>query len=409
MKSTLLAIIISIFAVVSFGAPVWARPVKIGCLYPLSGHGALYGRDSAAAIRLAEKHIEARKDSGFPELEIFIEDSRSKSLRSLQIARKFIDVDQVDFLCGVVSSDIALNVTELARQKQTFFIGTDHASPSLVSSALHPYYFRVSNDTRLSMLAGAKYISEKHAIPGKPLRIAFIGPDYEYGYQAWEDLRWFLKEKGVAFETVGEFWPKLFEDDYSMYIHALERTRPDIVVNGHWGLDLVTFIKQASQLKLFEKATFMNFDAGGNYEVLSQLGNDMPLGLVLSARHHVNWPPTQANRDFVTAFHEETGRYPSYAAEGAYTGIIAIAEAVKNAGGAEDSDAIQRAFLELKLKLPEDPDGFVSFMDPYSHQMMQAQAIGKTVFDNSFLPATTLLGDWSVYLPPERWPQIQQK
>ncbi|WP_324765596.1 ABC transporter substrate-binding protein (plasmid) [Sinorhizobium meliloti] len=385
-----------------------AQPVKIGCLYPLSGPAGLYGRDSAIAIRLAQRRIESLRGAGYPELEIIVEDTRSKPLRSLQFARKFIDTDQVDFLCGVVSSGIALSITELARQTETFFIGTDHASPSLVSTELHPFYFRVSNDIRLSMLAGAKYIRDQYSVSAKPLRIAFIGPDYEYGYEAWEDLRWFLQENGVDFEVVGEFWPKLFETDYSIYVEALDQVQPDVIVDGHWGVDVVTLIKQAAQHGLLEKATFMNFDAGGNYEVLAQLGNDVPLGLVLSARHHVNWPPTQSNRDFVQAFHEEAGRFPSYAAEGAYSGILAIAEAVKAAGSAGDADAIRSALSSLKLKLPEDPEGFVSFMDPLSHQMMQAQAIGRTVVDNRFLPATRLLGGWSVYLPPRQWPETQR-
>ncbi|WP_064695023.1 ABC transporter substrate-binding protein [Rhizobium aegyptiacum] len=396
-------------ALLTIGDGALAQSVKIGCLYPLSGPAGLYGRDSAVAIRLAQRHIESLAGVGYPKLEIIIEDTRSKPLRSLQIARKFIDTDHVDFLCGVVSSGIALSITELARQTETFFIGTDHASPSLVSTELHPFYFRVSNDIRLSMLAGAKYIRDRYSASPKPLRIAFIGPDYEYGYEAWEDLRGFLKENGVEFQVVGEFWPKLFETDYSTYVEALDQVQPDVIVDGHWGLDVVTLIKQAAQQGLLEKATFMNFDAGGNYEVLAQLGDDVPLGLVLSARHHVNWPTTQANRDFVQTFHEEAGRFPSYAAEGAYSGILAIAEAVKAAGGAGDTDAIRRALSSLKLNLPEDPEGFISFMDPLSHQMMQAQAIGRTVVDKRFSPATRLLGDWSVYLPPRQWPDMPIK
>lgn len=395
--------------VFTFALGVWesvaqARAVKVGCLYPLTGPGGLYGRDSAVAIRLAERHIRARLDEGYPELEISIEDTRSKSLRSLQIARRFVTEDKVDFLCGVVSSGIAFTVSEYAKTSQTFFIGTDHASSQLVSSALHPFYFRVSNDTRQSMLAGAKYIRDHYGASEIPLRIAFIGPDYDYGYHAWDDLRRFLRQEGVGYQIVGEFWPKLFETDFNAYIRALNRAKPDIVVNGHWGLDLVAFVKQATQLGLFKQAQFMNFDAGGNYEVLSRLGADMPLGIVLSARHHLNWPDTEANASFVATFHEEAGRYPSYAAEGAYAGVLAIAEAVRAAGGVADKDRLRAALRGLRLKLPEDPDGFISFMDPSRHQLMQVQAIGRTIRDTSYPPAQTVLGHWSVYPPPKNWP-----
>jgi branched-chain amino acid transport system substrate-binding protein len=382
-------------------------PVKIGCLYPLTGPGGLYGRDSRVAIKLAVEHISAQSSANYPELDITIEDTRSKSLRSLQIARKFIEEEQVDFLCGVVSSSIARTVSSLADDRDTFFIGTDHASPTLVSEALHPHYFRVNNGTRLSMFAGAKYIKENSQNSNEPLKIAFIGPDYEYGYQAWDDLKAFLELEGMEIDVKAEFWPRLFETDYTIYIQHLLRSNADIVVSGHWGLDLVTFVKQASQLGLFEKTQFMNFDAGGNYEILAELGNDMPLGLVLSARHHVNWPPTDNNRKFVDSFREEAGRYPSYAAQGAYAGILAIAEAVRDAGDIDDKDKIRQALEQLKLGLPEDPEGFQSHMDPDSHQMLQVQAIGKTVFNNRFPPATIQLGEWSVYYPPEKWPLLE--
>lgn len=132
----------------------------------------------------------------------------------------------------------------------------------------------------------------------------------------------------------------------------------------------------------------------------------MPTGLVLSARHHVNWPDTEKNKQFVDAFFEEAGRYPSYAAQGAYAGILAIAEAVRQAGGHRDKDKVKRALETLELSLPEDPKGFKSFMDPKSHQLMQVQAIGKTIFNNQFPPATTQIGEWSIYYPPSKWPLL---
>ena len=379
--------------------------VKVGCLFPLTGPGGLYGRDSAIAVQMAREHIQ----TDALKFEVKIEDTRSKVLRSVQIAQSFIEDDDVDFLCGVVSSSIARAVSAKAFEHEVFFVGTDHASPSLVTSDLHPFYFRVNNGTRQSMLAGAKYIAQNHTQLDEPVKISFIGPDYDYGYQAWDDLRAFLTDLNVDYQVVGEYWPKLFETDYTLYIQQIMASQADIVISGHWGLDLVTFVKQARQFKLFAATQFMNFDAGGNYEVFAELGNDMPLGLILSSRHHVNWPPTERNKSFVDTFYERAGRYPSYAAQGAYSGILAIAEAVKNAGGADDKSKIREALETLELALPEDPEGFKSKMDSSTHQLMQVQAIGKTVFNNSYPPATVQLGEWSVYEPPGALPIVVGK
>ena len=367
------------------------RVVKIGCMFPMTGRGGLYGRDSVAAINMAIDEIDANPAMAGLKLQVLTEDSKSKPAYAVQIAQRFIRHDKVDFLCGAVSSSVALAVSDVARRHKTIFIGTDHASSRLTLENLHRYYFRVSNNTYQSMAAGALYLADlKQTRPWKT--IAFIGPDYEYGHVMWEDLKSKLGDLGIGYKIVGEYWPRLYEPDFAPYIKAILRAKPDILVNGHWGGDAVAFVRQAKSYDLFSQTLFMNFDAGGNYEVMAALGDDMPLGLILSARHHNNWPETSRNSAFVRSFHARTGRYPSYAAEGAYTGIQAIAEAVRGAGGTGDSDRLVKVLEQLRLKLPEDPDGFSSYMDPRTHQMVQMQAIGQVVPNKSFPPETAMLG-----------------
>src|SRR5574340_1273850 len=379
------------------GAPAQIADVTVGCMFPLSGRGGLYGRDSAVGIEMALDEIAARGE-GYPRIRVLMEDSKSRPSLGVQIAQRFIDHDNVNFLCGIVSSAVAMAVTEISRARKVVFIGTDHASSRLTEEAFHKYYFRVSNDGFQSMDAGGRYLRELQAKTGWR-RIAFIGPDYEYGYRAWSDLRGVLDGLGVKYEVVAELWPKLFEADYAAYIAALIEARPDIVVNGHWGGDLVAFIKQAKTLGLFDKVRFCNFDAGGNYEVMAELGEEMPRGLILSARHHNNWPKTELNARFVNEFRERAGRYPSYAAEGAYAGILAIAEAVRKAGGVRSQERLIAALEGMRLKLPEDPDGFTSTIDPATHQIQQVVAIGEVVADDRYPPARAMLDNWKVYYP----------
>lgn len=382
---------------IELGAPAAQAEAVVGCMFPMTGRGGLYGRDSVAAIELALAEIAAER-GGRPRLRVLVEDTKSKPSLGASIAQSYIEKDRVQFLCGVVSSAVALAVTEVAKRHRTIFIGTDHASSRLTEEALHRYYFRVTNNTRQSMEAGARYLKELQARTGWR-RLAFIGPDYEYGHRQWSDLRAALGQLGVHYELAAVLWPRLYEPDYTQYIAALMEAKPDIVVNGHWGGDLVAFIRQARTVKLFERMLFANFDAGGNYEVMAELGADMPLGLVLSARHHNNWPQTERNRRFVEGFRALAGRYPSYAAQGAYTGILAIAEAIRRAGGAADVEKLVAALERLRLKLPEDPDGFESYMDPRSHQMQQVVAIGEVVPDRRFPPAAAMLGHFRVYSP----------
>jgi branched-chain amino acid transport system substrate-binding protein len=379
------------------GASASEADATVGCLFPLAGRAAIYGRDSIAAIKLALQEVQRDTSPGWhPKLRVIVEDDRSKAAYGTRLASEFIDRDHAKFLCGVVSSGVAQAVNRLSKTRKVIFVGTDHASSRLTIEGFHRYYFRVSNDTYSSMAAGALFLTEQQRTRGWK-RIAFIGADYDYGHVMWSDLQSALARTGAKFDVVELLWPKLYEPDYSAYLTALARSKPDVIVAGLWGGDFLAFLAQARSAGLLGRVPMANFDAGGNYDVLVALGDVPPKDLVLSARHHNNWPDTPRNRQFVEAFHSAEGRYPTYAAEGAYAGILAIARAMAKSGKHADVEALVRAMEGMCLDLPEDPPGSHSCIDASTHQIAQAQAIGEVVVNTAFPPAKLMLGNWHVY------------
>lgn len=389
------------------------KVIKIGAMYPMTGRAGLYGLDSVDAAEMAIEEINSKGGVAGYKLELINTDDKSKPDYAVMVAKRYIDQDKVHFLFGVVSSAVGLALTEVSKQNKKIFIGTDHASTQLTVDKFQPYYFRVSNNTFQSMAAGALYLKElKQTKPWET--VAYIGPDYAYGHDQWDELRYNLDRMGIKYKVVGEYWPKLYAPDYTAFITSIIKDKPDVLVCGLWGGDTVAFIKQATPYGLFTKTLFCSPDAGGNYEVMSATGAELPLGLVLSARHHNNWPETQANKDYVQKFFKRTGRYPTYAAEGAYSGILAIAQAVGKVGNPDDTEALVKALEGMKISLPEDPEGFTSYIDPATHQIVQEQAIGVTVANDQFPPAKRMLGEWKVYkaqelLPPKEYIESKRK
>lgn len=377
--------------------------IRIGALYPMTGRSGLYGMDSVAAAEMAIDEINGKGGVAGYKLDIIFTDSKSKPAYAVRVAERYITEDKVHFLFGVVSSGVGLALTEVSKQNKVIFIGTDHAATELTLDNFQPYYFRVSNNTFQSMTAGALYLKELQKT--KPWKtIAYIGPDYAYGHSQLEEIQYNLKRFGVEFQLVSKYLPKLYEPDYTSYITSIIKDKPDILVSGFWGGDTVAFIKQAKAYGLFEKMTYFHPDAGGNYEVMSALEGELPPGLILSARHHNNWPDTEANRKYVAEFKRRTGRYPTYAAEGAYAGIYAIAKAVEKVGTPDNTEALVKALEGLQFKLPEDPEGFTSFIDPQTHQIVQVQAIGLSQANDKFPPAKMMLGDWKIYKAEDLMP-----
>lgn len=387
------------------------KVIKVGGMYPMTGRAGLYGKDSVAAAEMAIDEVNAKGIKGGYKIEAYFTDSKAKPAYAVRVANRYITDEKVDFLFGVVSSGVGLAVTEVSKQNKVIFIGTDHASTRLTVDNFQPYYFRVSNNTFQSMAAGALYLKELNET--KPWKkIAFIGPDYSYGHSQWDEIRYNLDRHGVDYEVVGEYWPKIFAPDYTPFITAILRDKPDILVSGFWGGDTVAFIKQAQAYGMFKRTTYFHPDAGGNYELMSAMGKELPEGLILSARHHNNWPETASNKKFVEEFQKRTGRYPTYAAEGAYAGIYAIAKAVEAVGNPDDTEALVKALEGMELNLPEDPEGYTSHIRPETHQITQIQAIGTTVKNDAFSPAKVMLSNWKIYegddiVPPQEY--IDQK
>ncbi len=384
------------------GVPAAQADLTMGCLYPMTERAAIYGQDSIIGIQVALNELQARRLAGepVPRLRVIIDDDQSKASYGVSLARSFIHKDGVQVLCGMVSSGVALAVSQLALQEKVLMIGTDHASSRMTLENGHPYYFRVTNDTWTSMAAGARYLQALQKKTGWK-RLAFIGPDYEYGHVSRDDLHTALNQLGVKFDDVIELWPRLYEPDYSPYITALEQSRPDIIVSAIWGGDFHAFVKQAAGSRLLETSRLANFDTGANFDFLVALGDKAPAGLILSSRHHNNWPTTERNRSFVERFHALSGRYPTYAAQGAYTGVMVLAQAYEKTGGVTETQALIHALEGLEIALPEDPPGTWSRIDPVTHQIQQSQAIGTPLPNTAYPPAQLMLGDWSVYSAQE--------
>lgn len=402
-----LAVALLAFIAVPMAQAAEEKLIRVGAMYPMTGRAGLYGKDSVAAAEMAIDEVNAKGIADGYKIDAVFTDSKTKPAYAVRVANRYIAEDKVHFLFGVVSSGVGLAVTEISKQNKVIFIGTDHAATELTVDNFQPYYFRVSNETFQSMAAGALYLKEMaETKPWK--KIAFIGPDYAYGHSQWNELRYNLDRLEVPYEVVGEYWPKLYAPDYSAFITSIINDKPDILVAGFWGGDTVAFIKQAKAYGLFEKMTYFHPDAGGNYELMSAMGDELPEGLILSARHHNNWPETDKNRAFVEEFKKRTGRYPTYAAVGAYAGIHAIAQAVEKVGNPDDTEALIKALEGMELPLPEDPDGFTSVINPETHQILQVQAIGTTVANSDFPPATRMLGNWKIYqgkdiIPPPEY------
>ncbi len=245
---------------------------------------------------------------------------------------------------------------------------THAASPKVTGELCNRFVFRCSINSPQNSAAGA----EIAATEGYQ-KWTTIGPDYAFGRQSWEFFQKALQErkKGVKFLTKTAF-PKLGTQDYNSFITTLQNSGAEAIWCSLWGNDLINFIRQANSFGLFQQfPVFM--ELGAAMEVLTALGEQMPVGQWVGTRYWWQTPDTEVNRNFVSRFRQKYQTYPSYNAQNAYVGLKLLAQAANLAETIETKAVIQ-ALAGLEYEAPMGK----LVLRPSDHQAIANVTWGKT-------------------------------
>ena len=104
-----------------------ASSIKVGLVSTLSGPGAGLGVDIRDGFNLAMKNLNGKL--GNLPAEVLIADDQQNPDIAKQATAKFMKKDKVDFMTGIVFSNIMLAVGPAVFQNQTFYLSAN-AGPS---------------------------------------------------------------------------------------------------------------------------------------------------------------------------------------------------------------------------------------------------------------------------------------
>ncbi len=366
---------ISFVLVLGTGRAAEKAPIKLGVVFIMSGKMGGYGKHGTQAIQLALDEINAQGGILGRKVEAIFEDDELKVDKGVQITKKFITQDKVDFIIGPTSSGVALAMADLVEQQKKILVLTQSATNSLTDAKFNRYLFSTLSNAMMHSRAGAYFMASK---PYK--RWMCIGPGYSYGYESWNSFKEKLKELLPDVEFVGELWPKLTEPDYAPFIQKIIEAKPEAIWSPLWGMDAVTFIKQALPLGLLDKIKFA-FPDGAALETLIPLGKSMPDGLFVAARYFFLTPDSPMNRRFVKVYRERFKEYPDYMAEETYAGVYFLKAAIERAGTTETEKII--AAVEKEPLAWETPEGW-KIMRKEDHQVVEDVVWGETAYNEKY-------------------------
>jgi len=376
MKRGVLVIISLVLGVLLTASSfVFAKPIKIGAVYILSGAFATYGQFARNGIELAVDEINAKNGILGRKVEVLFEDSKAKPAVALRAFRKLVYEEEVDFLVGLDSSGVALGVVPTLPELGKILIITHAATPDVTGKKCNRYAFRISVNLNQNIGAAARIATKTGA-----KRWTTIGPDYAFGHQSWEYFQRYLKKlmpDAVFMDKVA--FPKLATEDYSSFITSIMDANPEGVLISLWGGDLVNFVRQARDYGFFDKGYKILMTLGAATEVLYALGDKMPEGLWVGTRYWFLANPSQVNKKFVEAYKSRFKAYPSYNAQNAYTAIYTLKAAIEKAKSTDTAKVI-RALEGLRMEAPVGK----FYIRPGDHQAVLDVTWGKTASDPNY-------------------------
>ena len=312
------------------------EPVKIGLLSTLSGPGAGLGIDIRDGFQLAIK-LGGGKLGGRP-AEVIIADDQASPDVGRQTADRLVKRDKVDFMTGVVFSNVMLAVGAPTFQSKTFYVSANAGPSQYAGDQCNPYFFSASwQNDNLHEAVGKTVMDKGYK------KVALIAPNYPAGKDALTGFKRFYKG-----EVVSETYTQLTQLDYGAELSQLRASKPDAVYIFLPGGLGINFIKQFVGAGLSKDMTLFGPGFSGDEDVIKAVGEPM-LGMFNTSQwaHDLD---NAANKKFVAAFEKEFGRLPSlYAAQG-YDAAKLIDAAVRDSKGKlEDKAAVRKALEAAKF------------------------------------------------------------
>jgi branched-chain amino acid transport system substrate-binding protein len=302
-----------------FATPALAQQkLKIGFITTLSGPQGVIGNDMRNSVELALDHL-GRKVGGL-ETEIIYGDDQVKPDVGKQIAEEMLKKHQVNFVSGVIWSNVMLAVAPTVTGAGTFMIGTNAGPHELAGKGCNEMFFTTSWQNDQTPEAMGKYMQDAGIND-----VYVMAPNYAAGKDMITGFKRYFKGR-----IVDEVYTRLGQTDYQAEISQLRSKNPKAVFVFYPGGMGIQFLKQYSEAGL--RGQYPLYSVYMVDELSIPAVKHAALGQ-LETRYWSADLKNPANEKYVGDYEKKHGRLPSFYGAQSYDGIMLIDSAVRAVNG----------------------------------------------------------------------------
>ena len=344
MRKPILAAIaaaLAVSAVTSTPAQAQQQKLKIGFISTFSGPQGVMGEFMKEAVEVALDQL-GRKVGGL-ETEVIYGDDQFKPDVGLQVAEEMLKKHQVDFVSGIIWSNVMMAVVPVVTGAGKIMVGTNAGASPLAGAQCNELYFSTSWNNDQTPEAMGKFLQDSGVDD-----IYVLAPNYQAGKDMVAGLKRYYKGK-----IVEEVYTKMGQQDYQAEITQLRSKNPKAVFAFYPGGMGIQFLRQYDQAGLRGKIplyTVYTVD-----EISIPAVKDAAVG-IYETRY---WSPdlkNPANEKFVNDYKKKYKKLPVFYGAQSYDGIMLIDSAVRAVkGNVKDTKGMVAAMRKADFKSLRGP------------------------------------------------------
>jgi branched-chain amino acid transport system substrate-binding protein len=309
----------AVIAALAFATPAAAQQkVKIGFISTFSGPQGVMGTYMKESVEIALQHL-GGKVGGLP-VEMVYGDDQFKPDVGVQVAEEMLKKDNVDFVSGIIWSNVMMAVVPVVTGANKIMVGTNAGASPLAGSQCNKLYFTTSWNNDQTPEAMGKYLQDQGIND-----LYVMAPNYQAGKDMVAGLKRYYKGR-----IAEEVYTKMGQQDYQAEISQLRSKNPKAVFAFYPGGMGIQFLKQYDQAGLRDQIplyTVYTVD-----EISIPAVKDSAVG-IYETRY---WSPdlkNPQNQRFVADYKKKYGKLPVFYGAQSYDGIMLIDSAVRAVKG----------------------------------------------------------------------------
>lgn len=304
--------------------------VQYGLLAPLTGSFSALGEEMVQGAELAIQQV--NEDDAFPyTIEYETYDTQADTARGRQVAEQAVQEFGADYLCGAISSSVAIGINDFAQSEEVLY-NPSAASVAVTGPECNEWVFRFETSTAQIAEPMAQYTAEELGD-----NIWYHLADYAYGDSVKEEFERRIDGAADGYTEVDTTRSEFGSTDFEAFISQISDNADDIdaVVVGMTGGDLAIFLQQASRQGLIEEVPIVTTTA--SFRAVKDPIGEAAYG-VYSGVRYVSSLDTGYNQMFVSAYEDEYDAVPDSFARTGYGSIRMTATGIAEAESTDPAE-----------------------------------------------------------------------